>query len=78
MPVEGPSSARAAAEDQRESARQAAAQYFAQRADMRRDTRIEEAKASEPMRPAVAGRLAQEREPNKRSPSNAKVLDILA
>ncbi len=58
MAIDAVSADRAAAADRREAARQSAQQYLAERADARRDTRVEEAKATEALRPTVSERAA--------------------
>lgn len=72
MPIDAPLSVRAAEEGRRDSAREAAAQYLATRAEARRDTRVEEAKASAAARPTVAERAAE----NPRLPKG-RIVDML-
>ena len=77
MPIDAPLSVRATEENRRDSAREAAAQYLATRAEARRDTRIEEAKASAAARPTVSERAAE----NPRRPKPAAgglLIDVLA
>lgn len=64
---------RAAAADRREAARLAAQQYLMSRAEARRDTRVEEAKASSAARPTPAERAA---EAPPRAPR--RLVDVLA
>jgi hypothetical protein len=59
MAIDAVSTDRAAAADRREAARVAGAQYLATRADARRDTRVEEAKAAIASRPAPSERGAE-------------------
>lgn len=77
MAVEALSSIRAAS-DMREAQRQEAHQYALEQADWRRDSRVEEAQASEAARPRPQDRAADDPEPRKRSRSNAKMVDVLA
>lgn len=77
MPVDAPLAVRATEESRREAARDAAVQYSLSRADARRDTRIEEAKASAAMRPTVAERAAQN-PPRPRPSAGGLVIDVLA
>ena len=76
MPIDAPLSVRAAEESRRDSAREAAAQYLATRAEARRDTRVEEAKASAAARPTVAER-AVETPPRPRPTAGGVLLDVL-
>jgi hypothetical protein len=64
---------RTAAADRREAARIAAHQYLQARADARRDTRVEEAKAIAAARPTPAERAAENPAPLPR-----RLLDLLA
>ncbi len=73
MAIDVISSDRATAADRREAARVAAHQYSLERADMRRDTRIEEAKAADAARPTPAERGAEN---PPRAP--AKLIDLFA
>ena len=59
MAIDAVSADRASAADRREAARVAAHQNLLSRADARRDTRIEEAKAADAARPTPAERGAQ-------------------
>lgn len=68
-------SVRAEAADRREAARDAAHLYALSRADARRDTRVEEAKASAAARPTPSERAAEL--PPRRS-STARLVDLLA
>ncbi len=77
MPIEAASSIRAAA-DHREATRVAAHQVATERAWLRRDQRIEEAKASDAARPTVAERAAAEPAPRARPPGAGLLLDVLA
>jgi hypothetical protein len=77
MAVEALSSVRAAS-DMRETQRQDAQQYALKQADLRRDTRVEDAKAAEDARLRSQDRKAEKHEHRKRSRSNAKVVDVLA
>jgi hypothetical protein len=45
---------------------------------LRRDTRVEEAKASEAARPTVAERAAEQPQPRPKSPNSGKLVDVLA
>lgn len=58
MAIDAVSAERAAAADRREASRVAAQQYLLSRADARRDTRVEEAKAAEALRSTPAERAA--------------------
>jgi hypothetical protein len=58
MAIDAVSTDRASAADRREAARIAAHRYVISRANARRDTRIEEAKASDALRPTPAERGA--------------------
>ena len=73
MAIDAISADRAAAADRREAARVAAHEYLVSRADARRDTRVEEAKASAAARPTPADRAAQ-----NPAPLPARLVDILA
>lgn len=73
MAIDAISSDRATAADRREAARAAAHQYSLERADMRRYTRVEEARASEAARPTPAERAAEN---PPRTP--ARLIDLLA
>jgi len=64
---------RAADADRREAGRVAAQQYLMSRAEARRDTRVEEAKAANAARPTPAERAA---EAPPRLP--ARLVDVLA
>jgi hypothetical protein len=66
---------RAEAADRRETARDAAHLYALSRADARRDTRVEEAKASAAARPTPSERAAEV--PPRRS-GGARLVDVLA
>lgn len=68
-------SVRAEAADRREAARDAAHLYALSRADARRDTRVEEAKASAAARPTPSERAAEL--PPRRS-GTARLVDLLA
>lgn len=68
-------SVRAEAADRREAARDAAHLYALSRADARRDTRVEEAKASAAARPTPSERALEV--PPRRS-STARLVDLLA
>ena len=59
MPIDAVSAARAAAADRREAGRASAHQYLLTRADARRDTRVEEAKASAAARPTPSDRAVE-------------------
>ena len=59
MAIDAVSASRASAADRREASRMAAHQHHLMRADARRDTRIEEAKAMSAARPTPAERGAQ-------------------
>lgn len=59
MAIDAISQDRASAADRREAARVAAHQYLLTRAEARRDTRVEEAKASAAARPTPAERAAE-------------------
>lgn len=76
MPIDAPLSVRAAEESRRDAGREAAHQYLISRADARRDTRIEEAKAAAGARPTVADRAAEA--PPRPKPANGGLLvDVL-
>lgn len=77
MPVDAPLAVRAAEESRREASREAAVQYMLSRADARRDTRVEEAKASAAMRPTVSERAA-ENPPRPKPSAGGLVIDVLA
>ena len=80
MAIEAPLSVRANEQTRRDDAREAAAQYLATRAEWRRDTRVEEAKASAAARPTVADRAVDtERRPRSKSANGkGQVIDVLA
>lgn len=73
MAIDAVTADRAAAADRREASRLAAQQYLMSRAEARRDTRVEEAKASSAARPTPAERAA---ETPPRVP--ARLVDVLA
>jgi hypothetical protein len=73
MAIDAISADRATAADRREAGRMSAHQYLLSRADARRDTRVEEAKALAAARPTVADRAAA-----NPAPLPARLLDILA
>lgn len=73
MAIDAISSDRATAADRREAARVAAHRYSLERADMKRDTRIEEARAADGVRPTPAERGAEN---PPRTP--AKLVDLFA
>lgn len=73
MAIDAISSDRATAADRREAARVAAHQYSLDRAHLRRDTRVEEARAADAARPTPAERGA---EAPPRAP--ARLIDLLA
>ena len=77
MPIDAPLSVRAADESRRDAARDAAHQYLLSRADARRDTRVEEAKASAAARPTVSER-AIETPPRPKPASGGLIIDVLA
>ena len=76
MPIDAPLSVRAAEENRRDAGREAAHQYLISRADARRDTRIEEAKASAAARPTVAAR-AVEAPPRPKPANGGLLIDVL-
>ena len=76
MPIDAPLSVRATEENRRDSAREAAAQYLATRAEARRDTRVEEAKAAAAARPTVAER-AVEIPPRPKPTAGGILVDVL-
>lgn len=76
MPIDTPLSVRAAEESRRDAGREAAHQYLVSRADARRDTRVEEAKASAAARPTVADRAA-EAPPRPRPANGGLLVDVL-
>lgn len=73
MAIDAISQDRASAADRREAARVAAHRYLLTRAESRRDTRVEEAKASAASRPTPAERAA---EAPPRAP--ARLVDLMA
>jgi hypothetical protein len=73
MAIDVISADRAAAGDRREAARAAAHQYLLSRAEARRDTRVEEAKAAAGARPTPSERAIE-----NPAPLPARLLDILA
>lgn len=75
MPIDAPLSVRATEESKREAARDAAVQYLVTQAYERRDTRVEEAKASNAQRPTVAERAIEQ--PRPKSPNAGKIVDLL-
>jgi hypothetical protein len=75
MSIDAPLSVRATEESKRQAGREAAVQYTLAQADARRDTRIEEAKASEAQRPTVSERAAEQ---PQRPGSGSRLLDVLA
>jgi hypothetical protein len=78
MSIESASAARAAAADLRESSRHLAHQRAVEQADVRRDQRIEEAKALSAARSRPSDRAADLPEPRPRSSPKALLLDVLA
>ena len=72
MSIDLASADRAAAADRREAARVAAQHYSLDRADARRDTRVEEVKATLAAMPTPAERAAEQ---PQRSP--AQLVDLL-
>jgi hypothetical protein len=79
MSIEAASAAaRAAAADYREASRHFAHLRAVERADVRRDQRIEEAKASAAVRSRPSDRAADLPEPRPRSSPKALLLDVLA
>ena len=73
MPIDAPLSVRAAEESRREAAHQ----YLVTRAEARRDTRVEEAKASAAARPTVAERAAEAPPPRPKPTSGGLLIDVL-
>ena len=73
MAIDVISAEHVAAADRREAVRAVAHQYLLARAEARRDTRVEEAKASAAARPTPAERAAENPAPLPR-----RLLDILA
>jgi len=73
MAIDVISADRAAAADRREIARAVAHQFLLARAEARRDTRVEEAKASSAARPTPSERATQ-----NPAPLPARLLDLLA
>lgn len=78
MSIEAASAVRAAAADYREAARHFAHMRATERADVRRDQRIEEARASAAARSRPSDRAAELPEPRPRSSPKALLLDVLA
>jgi hypothetical protein len=78
MSIEAASAVRAAAADSREASRHFDHLRAAERADVRRDQRIEEAKASDAARSRPSDRAADLPEPRPRSSPKALLLDVLA
>jgi hypothetical protein len=78
MSIEAASAVRATDADYREASRHLAHQRAAERADVRRDQRIEEAKASDAVRSRPSDRAADLPEPRPRSSPKALLLDVLA
>lgn len=78
MPIDAPLSVRAAEESRREASREAAHQYLVSRAEARRDTRVEEAKASAAARPTVAERAAEAPPPRPKPSAGGLIIDVLA
>jgi len=80
MAIEAPLSVRAGEQSRRDDAREAAAQYLATRAEWRRESRVEEAKASAAARPTVAERAADTEQRPRARPANGagRKVDILA
>jgi hypothetical protein len=78
MSFDAASAARAAAADYREASRHFAQLRAVERADVRRDQRIEEAKASDAVRSRPSDRAADLPEPRPRSSPKALLLDVLA
>ncbi len=72
MAIDAVSASRASADDRRESARMAAHQYDLMRANARRDTRIEEAKAMDAASPTPVERRAENRQAG-----TAMLIDLL-
>ncbi|MFT3725334.1 MAG: hypothetical protein QM773_17330 [Hyphomonadaceae bacterium] len=75
MSIDAPLSVRATEEAKRQAGRDAAVQYTLAQADARRDTRIEEAKASEAQRPTVSERAVEQ---PPRPNTGSRILDVLA
>jgi len=73
MAIDVISADRVAAADRREAARAVAHQYLLTRAEARRSTRVEEAKASAAARPTPAERSAE-----NPAPLSTRLLDLLA
>jgi hypothetical protein len=78
MSIEAASAVRAAAADSREASRHFDHLRAVERADVRRDQRIEEAKASDAARSRPSDRAADLPEPRPRSSPKALLLDVLA
>lgn len=78
MSIEAASAANAAAADYREASRHSAHLRAVEQADVRRDQRIEEAKASDAARSRPSDRAAELPEPRPRSSPKALLLDVLA
>jgi hypothetical protein len=78
MPIDAPLSVRATEQSKRDAVRDDAVQHMLDQAYLRRDTRVEEAKASEAARPTVAERAAEQPQPRPKSPNSGKLVDVLA
>jgi hypothetical protein len=80
MAIEAPLSVRAGEQVRRDDAREAASQYLAERAVWRRESRVEEAKASAAARPTVAERAPEQEHRPRAKPANGsgRKVDILA
>lgn len=79
MAIEAPLSVRASEQSRRDDAREAAVQYLASRAEWRRETRVEEAKASAAQRPTVADRAVEAEQRPRTRPTNGtgRMIDVV-
>lgn len=84
MMIDAPLSARPTMYSRRDEAREAAAQYLTSRAEGRRDSRVEEAKALSAQRPTVAERAprtqveTEERPRSKPTNGTGRLVDVVA